>query len=217
LVKFLNWCAGEGFIDANPAMFTNKNPEQERDRVLSDAELQKIWHALPEGHFGDIVKLLALTGQRRDEIAQLRWDEVDLDRAVITLPGARTKNGRQHMIRLAATARGILTARRERRDPDRSLVFGIGQGGFSGWADCKRRLDYEIKLPPWVIHDLRRAVATGMAEIGVQPHIIEAVLNHASGHRAGVAGVYNKATYEAEKMTALARWDDHLMAVIDGR
>jgi integrase len=217
LVKFLNWCAGEGFIDSNPATFTNKNPEQERARVLSGAELQKIWDALPEGDFGDIIKLLALTGQRRNEIGQLRWDEVDLDRAVITLPGARTKNGRQHVIPLAAKARGILTARWERRDPDRTLVFGIGQGGFSGWADCKRLLDDKVKLPHWVIHDLRRAVATGMNEIGVLPHIVEAVLNHAGGHRAGVAGVYNKAVYETEKATALARWDEHLMAAVQGR
>jgi integrase len=216
-VKFLNWCAGEGFIDANPAVFTNKNPEQERDRVLSNAELRKIWHALPEGDFGDIIKLLALTGQRRDEIGQLRWDEVDLDRAVITLPGLRTKNGRQHMIPLAAKAMGILTARWERRDPDRALVFGIGQRGFSGWADCKRRLDDEIKLPPWVIHDLRRTVSTGMNEIGVPPWVVELVLNHVSGHRGGVSGTYNKALLAAEKANALARWDEHLMAVVDGR
>jgi integrase len=217
LLKFLNWCAGEGFIDSNPATFTNKNPEQARDRVLSNSELRKIWGALPEGDFGDIIKLLALTGQRRDEIAQLRWDEIDLDHAIITLPPIRTKNGRQHMIPLAAKARGILTPRWERREPDRALVFGVGQCGFSGWVNCKKRLDDEIKLPHWVIHDLRRAVATGMAEIGVQPHIIEALLNHVSGTRAGTAGIYNRATYEAEKATALARWDQHLMAVIDGR
>jgi integrase len=216
LVKFLNWCAGEGFIDANPAVFTNKNPEQERDRVLSNAELRKIWHALPEGDFGDIIKLLALTGQRRDEIGQLRWDEVDLDRAVITLPGLRTKNGRQHTIPVAAKAMGILTARWERRDPDRALVFGIGQRGFSGWADCKRRLDDGIRVPPWVIHDLRRTVSTGMNEIGVPPWVVELVLNHVSGHRGGVSGTYNKALLAAEKATALARWDEHLMAVVDG-
>jgi integrase len=215
LVKFLNWCAGEGFIESNPATFTNKNPEQTRDRVLSEAELRKIWHALPEGDFGDIIKLLALTGQRRDEIGQLRWDEVDHDRAVITLPPLRTKNGRQHTIPLAARARGILTARWERRDPDRALVFGVGQGGFNGWADCKRRLDDEIKLPHWVIHDLRRAVATGMNEIGTPPWVVEAVLNHASGHRAGVAGVYDRATYEAEKAVALARWDEHLLRAVE--
>jgi integrase len=156
-------------------------------------------------------------GQRRNEIAELRWHEVDLDRAVITLAGARTKNGRPHTIPLAATAREILTARWERRDPDRALVFGIGQGGFSGWADCKRQLDDEVKLPPWVIHDLQRSVATGMNEIGIPPWVVEAVLNHASGHRAGVAGVYNRAVYETEKTTALARWDEHLMAAVEGR
>jgi integrase len=217
LVKFLNWCAGEGFIDANPAIFTNKNPEQERDRVLSDAELWKIWHALPGGDFGDIIKLLALTGQRRNEIAQLLWDEVDLDRAVITLPPARTKNRRQHTIPLAATAKRILTARWENRDPARALVFGIGQGGFSGWADSKTRLDDEIKLPPWVIHDLRRTVSTSMNELGVPPWIVELVLNHVSGHRGGVAGKYNRALLVAEKVDALVRWDAHVVAAVEGR
>jgi integrase len=90
--------------------------------------------------------------------------------------------------------------------PGRTLVFGNGASGhgFRGFTAAKAKLDERVKLKPWVIHDLRRACATGMAEIGVQPHIIEAVLNHASGHRAGVAGVYNRATYEAEKATALA-------------
>jgi integrase len=217
LVKFLNWCAGEGFIDANPAMFTNKNPEQARDRVLSDSELRKIWHALPEGDFGDVIRLLALTGQRRDEIAELHWDEVDLDRAVITLPPARTKNGRQHTVPLAAKAKEILTTRWERRNPGRHLVFGAGQGGFGGWSFSKGRLDDEIKIQPWVIHDLRRTVSTGMNEIGVPPWVVELVLNHVSGHRGGVSGTYNKALLAAEKATALARWDEHLMAVVDGR
>ena len=112
---------------------------------------------------------------------------------------------------------GILTARWERRDPDRALVFGIGQRGFTGWADCKRRLDDEIKLPPWVIHDLRRTVSTGMNEIGTPPWVVELILNHVSGHRGGVSGTYNKALLAVEKATALARWDDHLMAVIDAR
>jgi integrase len=210
LVKFLNWCAGEGFIDSNPATFTNKNPEQPRDRVLTLPELKAIWLALPDGDFGDIVKLLTLTGQRREEIAQLRWGEVDLDRGLITLAPARTKNRRWHTIPLAAKAREILAA----RATGRVLVFGHGQGGFSAWSYAKGRLG--LQLAPWVIHDLRRAVATGMGEIGVLPHVIEATLNHVSGHRAGVAGTYNRAAYEGEKAQALSRWNDHLMAIVGG-
>lgn len=194
LIAFLNWCAGEGFIDSNPAQLTNKTPEKARERVLSDAELRTIWHALRGGDFSDLIKLLMLTGQRAAEFGDLRWNEIDFDRAVVTLPPPRTKNGRWHTIPLSAPALSILKSRDPY--PGRELVFGIGQGGFSGWAAPKRRLDERTQLPAWVIHDLRRACATGMAEIGVQPHVIEQVLNHQSGTKAGVAGVYNLSKYE---------------------
>jgi integrase len=216
LVKFLRWCAGEGFIDSNPALFVNKNAEQSRARVLTPAELRALWHASLGGDFDDAFKLLALTGQRREEIAQLRWDEIDLDRGVITLQPARTKNGRLHTIPLAAKAHEVLAGRWRERDPARALVFGRGQGGFSGWSQSKARLDERVKIEPWIVHDLRRTVATGMADIGIQPHIIEAVLNHVSGSKRGVAGVYNRSAYEGEKAAALARWNDHLMVIVGG-
>jgi integrase len=215
LVKFLNWCAGEGFIDVNPAQFTNKNPEEARDRVLDNAELRKVWRALPDGDYGDIVKLLMLTGLRAKEISLLAWFEIDLEQGVISLPAMRMKNRRPHSIPITATMRAILEARP--RDDGRDHVFGRGQGGFSGWSRCKERLDKAVKLPAWVIHDIRRSVATGMGEIGIHPHVIEAVLGHVSGTKAGVAGRYNKSTYEAEKAAALMRWDEHLMAAIEGR
>lgn len=215
VVAFLNWCAGEGFIDANPAQFTNKNSEQARDRVLVDRELRTVWQALPDGDYGDIVKLLVLTGQREAEIGGLQWDESDLDRGIITLPPARTKNRRPHTVPLSAPAAAILKAREQ--DGGRKFVFGAGQKGFSGWSKAKLRLDEQVKIAPFVIHDLRRSVATGMSEIGIAPHVVEAVLNHISGAKAGVAGTYNKSTYEAEKATALARWAEHLMALVEGR
>lgn len=215
LVKFLSWCAGEGFIDANPAMFTNKNPEQTRERVLTDAELRKIWLALGEGDYADILRLLALTGQREREISELAWDEVDLDRGSITLSPARTKNRRWHTIPLSTAAVEILKARA--RSASRALVFGTGQRGFSGWNKAKIRLDERAKIAPWRIHDLRRTCATGMAEIGILPHVIEATLNHISGHKRGVGGIYNRSTYEAEKVTALARWAEHLATIVAGR
>jgi integrase len=215
LVKFLGWCAKEGFVDTNPAVHTNKNKERPRDRVLKDWELRKIWHALPEGDFGEIVTLLMLTGARADEIAELRWSEIDLDRGVIALPATRTKNRRAHIVPMSPSVHTILEGRI--RQDGRDLIFGRGQRGFSGWSNCKRKLDEAVKLEPWIIHDLRRAAATGMGEIGVAPWIIEAVLNHVSGFRAGVSGVYNRSQLPAEKAAALARWDDHLMAVIDGR
>jgi integrase len=215
LVKFLNWCAGEGFIDTNPATFTNKTAEHARDRVLKNDELRAIWHALPEGEFRDIVRLLALTGARANEIAQLRWSEVDLVRGVIVIPAARSKNRRAHFIPMSATVRAILEARPGQQD-GRDLVFGRGQGGFSGWTKCKERLDAQVKIPPWVIHDLRRSTSTGMNEIGVSPWVVEAVLNHVSGFKAGVAGRYNHATLDGDKAAALARWDEHLMAAVEG-
>jgi integrase len=210
LVKFLTWCAREGFIDANPAVFTNKNPEHPRDRVLTVPELAAIWNAVAAGDFGDILKLLMLTGQRRDEIADLRWDEIDLHRALITLPSSRTKNHRRHTVSLSRTAKAILEARQR----GRALVFGRGQGGFSGWSQSKSRLDKKLTISPWIIHDLRRAVSTGLGDLGTPPHVVEAVLNHISGTKAGVAGLYNKSAYEAEKESALAIWAEHLMAAV---
>jgi hypothetical protein len=111
--------------------------------------------------------------------------------------------------------RDILEAQ-EHRD-GRDLVFGVGDGGFSGWSRAKARLDEAATIAAWIIHDIRRSAATGMAAIGIQPHIIEAVLNHISGHKAGVAGIYNRNTYEAEKALALSRWAEHVMAVVEGK
>ena len=217
LSKFLNWCLREGLVESNQAVLTNVNREQKSDRVLIDAELKEIWNALPENNYGAIVKLLILTGQRAGEIANLRWSEIDFDRGIISLPPHRTKNGRPHLIPMSAKVASILEGqiRREGRD----IVFGNGQLGFSGFGKAKNALDKVIagKLQPWVIHDLRRSAATGMAEIGIQPHVIEAILNHISGHKSGVAGIYNRAAYETEKATALNRWAEHIEAIVEKR
>jgi integrase len=212
--KFLNWCVGEGYITSNPAQLINKNPERPRDRLLSMDELAHIWRALPAGDFGDILRLLILLGQRRDEIAQLDWKEVDLGRGAIALPASKMKNRRPHVVHLGPTAVAILQARDR---GERPLVFGTGHGGFSGWSQSKARLDAKLELEPWVLHDLRRAVATHMNEIGTTPHIVEAVLGHVSGSKGGVAGVYNLAAYEPDKRAAMLRWDEHLMAAIESR
>lgn len=98
----------------------------------------------------------------------------------------------------------------------RDLVFGRGASGFAA-GHCKQRLDERVKIPPWTHHDLRRTAATGMSNIGVQPHVVEAVLNHVSGHKGGVAGIYNKSTYAAEKAEALARWDAHVARITPQR
>jgi integrase len=210
------WGMGEGLATSNPVAHTNKRDEKPRDRVLSEAELRTIWRALGNDDFGAILKLLMLTGQRAGEIAGLRWSEVDLGRGVISLPGERTKNGRPHEIPMARTVRELLEARRH--VAARDLVFGKWGGRFTGWSKPRLALDERTgPLPHWVIHDLRRSVATGMADIGIQPHIIEAVLNHVSGHKGGIAGIYNRAQYAAEKAQALARWDEHIRGVVEKR
>jgi integrase len=212
LSKFLNWCIGEGYADVNVAQQTNKNEEVARDRVLDDSELKAIWNALKNGDdYADIIRLLILTGQRLREISELRWSEIDLDKAIITLPGSRTKNHRPHIIPLSAPALAILKG----RDPgDRDLVFGRGAKGFGGWTKSKARLDERVGLQPWIHHDIRRSTATGLATLGVLPHTVEAVLGHISGFRGGIAGRYNLASYEAEKTAALDLWGNHVTALV---
>jgi integrase len=217
LSKFFGWCIGEGYADANPVIGTNKaSAGVSRDRVLTDAELVAIWKALPEGSYGRIVKLLMLTGQRREEISALRWSEVT--DGAICLPKERTKNSRPHDVPLSAQALAVFAG--VTQIEGRDLVFGEGEGGYSGFSRSKERLDEALgEMPAWTLHDLRRTMATRMADLGVLPHVIEAVLNHVSGHKAGVAGVYNRSTYAAEKRAALDLWGSYvatLLARADG-
>ena len=180
--------------------------------MLSQTELTAVLSALTDDQFSDIIRLLILTGQRRDEIGGLRWSEVDLDRGLIVLPPARTKNKRLHELPLSWQARAILE-RQARRDGD--LVFGTGAGGFTSWSNSKATLDKRLNgIGEWRLHDLRRTAATMMAELGVLPHIIEAILNHVSGHRAGVAGIYNRAKYQADMRDALERWGEHVAGIV---
>ncbi|AWN35269.1 site-specific integrase [Methylobacterium radiodurans] len=211
------WAIGEGLAESNPVLGTNApTDEVRRDRVLSLPELALIWRALPQGDFSAVVRLLILTGQRRDEVAEMRWDELDLDARLWRLPPSRTKNKRAHTVPLPACAVDILKSVPIRAGRD--LVFGTGSGGFSGFSKSKAALDRQVSLEePWRLHDLRRSAATGMAEIGVMPHVIEAALNHVSGHRAGVAGIYNRARYEAETRDALSRWGDEVERVCAGK
>jgi integrase len=212
LVAMFGWAMRAGRAETNPAAFTNKEPEKARSRVLSDAELAKVWAALPEGDFATIVKLLMLTGQRREEIGSLAWSEIDVKRNTITLPPERVKNNRQHVIPMSQPVRALIEG--VRKTPGRDFVFGIGDGGFSGWSRCKERLDVAVGMTDWTLHDIRRSVATGMADLGIQPHIIEATLNHVTGHKAGVAGVYNRSNYSDAVRDALALWGQHVTKIV---
>jgi integrase len=208
------WAIGEGLCEVNPVTGTNKaSDDKPRERLLSDAELAAIWKAAPESDYGRIVRLLMLTAQRREEIGALLWSEVDREAALISLPRERTKNHRSHDVPLSPMALAVLDAIPEREG--RALVFGSGQGGYSGWSTSKGVLDESARLAePWTLHDLRRTAATRMADLGVAPHVIEAILNHVSGHKAGVAGIYNRSTYSAEKRVALELWTGHLSTII---
>jgi integrase len=217
LSTFLSWTIRQGIKlpDGNVASSTLPKRERSRERVLNDAEIKAVWQACDDDtDHSHILKLLLLTGQRAAEIGSLRWDEVWGDQ--IVLPGERTKNKRPHIIPLSPPAQAIL---HRLKVADRSLVFGRDDAhGFAGWAVSKARLDQRIAkangaMAPWVVHDIRRTCVTGMYGLGIQPHIVEAVVNHVSGHRSGVAGVYNKATYSPEKREALNRWAEHVLAV----
>jgi integrase len=217
LMTFFTWCMREGLIDSNVVIATNKNHEGGgRERVLSNDELRAVWTATSGGdQHSAVVRLLLLTGARRDEIGGLKWDEIDFGNAMISLPGERTKNSKPFDIPLPPAALAILEAQPRR---DRAFVFGRGQGGFSGWSKSKAELDQRANITPWRLHDLRRTVSTGMHDrLAVQPHIVEAVLGHISGHKGGVSGVYNKAAYRTEKAAALALWAEHVLAVVEGR
>jgi integrase len=221
LSSFFAWAMKEGLIEANPIIATNRAVVNgPRDRILENSELTEIWSALPDNGYGDIVRLLAFTGCRREEIGGLRWSEVDLDRALITLPAERAKNGKQHEIPLAAAALAILQ-KRKASTGTREYVFGRGADGYRGWSHAKDLLDQRLAatgIPSWTLHDLRRTLSTRMHDdLGTSPHIVEAILNHVSGHKAGVAGTYNYARYIKEKTAALTRWADHLLAIVEGR
>jgi integrase len=224
LSGFFAWAMGEGLLDQNPVIGTNKREEKKRKRVLSPEELRLIWTHAGDDHYGTILRLLALTGARADEIAALRWSEVDKD--TITLPPERVKNGREHEIPLSPAAREIIEAQPKRRNADgtpRDFIFGNGQGAFAGWSNCKNALVERITkaigkpLPHWTPHDLRRSFSTHANELGTAPHVVEACLGHVSGFRAGVAGVYNLALYRSEKRAALERWADCLLSWVEGR
>jgi integrase len=210
------WSVREGLCDVNPAAWINKRPETPRSRVLTDDEIRAVWKATGGAdQHGAIVRLLLLTGCRREEIGGLAWSEIDLDKGLITLPPSRTKTNREHVIPLSAPALDVLEAqpRREGRD----YVFGEGPHGYKGFSQGKAELDARTKIePPWVVHDLRRTTSTRLHELGVQPHIVEAVLAHV-GHKSGVAGVYNKAAYTNEKRQVLALWGEHIAAIVEDR
>lgn len=232
LKRFLSWCVEREILLASPVAGMRRPAEERaRDRALSAKEIPEVWAAFDAegGMFGSIFKLLLLTGQRRGEVAGLTIDElVDLDGAAAQweLPSTRTKNGRPHVVPLAPQAVAILKSR-PRFAGSRLLFTAGGKAPTSGLSKAKDRIDSIIAanrkaagiaeaMPHWTAHDLRRTFSTGThgEPLSVPPHVVEAVLNHISGHRAGVAGTYNRALYREEKKRALEAWADYLDRLI---
>jgi integrase len=213
------WMQRHRIVTVNPCTGVFKPPPpRPRDRVLTGEELRRFWQAtsVVARPFGDVLKLLPLTGCRLYEIAALRWDEVVEDGAAISIPGSRTKNHRPHVVPLSETARTIIA--QVPRVAGCGFVFTTdGRSHVSGWSKTKARLDAEMGIAPWRIHDLRRTACTGMGELGVAPHVIELVVNHVSGVRAGVAGIYNRSELMAERRAALERWAAHVAGIVEGR
>jgi integrase len=244
LYNLFEWAAdpAHNLVDVNVVAATRrtlKGHEPTRDRVLTPEERRAIWAAtVGADDYDVIVRLLLLTGQRREEVAAMRWSELDLANAKWELPRARTKNKLPHIVPLVPQVLALLEAR-ERKE-GRDFVFGDGDGGFSGWSRSKRRLvkksgvlDAECyavrrlgralrpgekpnaadKRHGWIVHDLRRTVITDMNdELGIQPHVVEAIVNHVTGEaKKGTAGRYNHARYMKERRTALQAWVDHVL------
>ncbi len=239
LRKFFNWaCDARGLIVVSPCKgIEAPAAETSRDRVLEDDEVRlasRAFHAIG-WPFGPIGKLLLLTGARRSEIAEASWQEIDLAAKTLTLPGSRTKNGEPHEIPLSDAAVEIIKAL-PRIEGKAGLVFSTtGATPVSGFSRSREVIERamvaelrkaaiergddpeKVEAPkPWTLHDLRRTCASGMASLKIAPHVIEAVLNHKSGSIKGVAAVYNRYNYSAEKRAALEAWGRYLDAIVSG-
>jgi integrase len=212
LSTMFGWLLEHRKIKSDPTLGVHcPKPPAARERVLSNDEIRSFWQACDQlgAPFGNLFKFLLLTGARRDEASRMTYAELQDANSIWLLPGSRTKNKRPHIVPLAPFARALLGT-------GTGFVFTTnGRTPVSGFSKIKARLDQAMpSIEDWVLHDLRRTAATGMAELGVQPHIVEAVLNHVSGAKAGVAGIYNRAVYADEKRDALELWAAHVQGLV---
>jgi integrase len=218
LTAMYSWAMEMGLTEVNPTIGTPQpKVAPPRARVLSDQELLAIWNTASDKDFGRIVKLLIGTGQRRSEVGGMAFNEIDFERSTWTIPAARAKNKREHQLPLGTLALDVI--RSVPQIVGRDVLFGARARGFTGYAEGKRALDARLgdQVRKWTLHDLRRTVATRLCDIGIEPHVVEQILNHQSGHRGGIVGVYNKSKYERAVQNAVAMWDRHLRALLEGR
>lgn len=224
LRRLFRWAVSRGDIDRSPMEGMETPPAvKARDRWLSDQELGRVWAQAHRTHpcFGPIVKLLIVTGQRREEVASLRWEELDREELMWTLPGERAKNGEPNRVPLNTLAVTVLDGVAGGAIwPRRGKLFPTSTGGnFTAYDKGKKKLDRLVEeegdgpLKAWRLHDLRRTLATGFQRLGVRFEVTEAVLNHVGGSRAGVAGIYQRHDWKAEKREAMDLWNHHLEAI----
>lgn len=215
--KFFNWCVERGKLDVSPCMMVKRPHEQRaRDRVLSDDELRAIWGACDQMAypFGPFLKMLLATAQRRSEVAQMRWSDVDLDAKVWTIPAEHTKADRAHEVPLSPLAMEILKAVPQFHG-DYVFTTTGGERPVSGFSKCKSRLVVLSGVAgDWRFHDFRRTAGTGMAGLGVPVFTIGRVLNHSAAGMAGVTAIYDRHSYLEEKRHALEAWARKLAGVV---
>jgi integrase len=230
LKRFFRWAAGRDLIEANPAQFVEKPaPETQRERVLDDAELVAIWRAaeLMGAPFGHGVRLLMLTAARLREVCAGSWDEIDLASATMKLAAVRSKSGVGREIPLNAPSLAILQSL-PRFANGRWLITSNGERPFSGFSNGKARLDALAQdlrsatgtaeqMAPWTLHDFRRTTATGLQRQGVRLEVIETVLGHVSGSRAGIVGTYQRHRFRDEARVALDAWGRHVEGLVTGK
>jgi integrase len=215
LKTFFRWCEGRAVIDFAPAEGISSNyREVRRDRVLTDNELAAIILAARQtpSPYGGIVEFLALTGQRREEVAQLKWDELDEKTRSWSIPGSRTKNKKAHIVHLPEPAWKVI----QRCPPTGPYVFGTSRGkNFQTFGESKRTLDKRCGVTGWRLHDFRRTIVSRMARLGVPPHVADKILNHQAGTISGVAAVYQRHDFLLERKEALDRWNTHVSQIIE--
>jgi integrase len=211
------WAMQMGLVENNPVIGSVQPKDSEgRSHVLTEAELAAVWREAGDDDYGKIVRLLILTACRRQEVGSLRWSELDTERGTWTIPPERAKNKRAHTLPLPETAWRIISG--VPHLASRDFLFGVRADGFYSWAEAKANLDQRLgdSVAPFVLHDIRRTVATRMADLGIAPHVIEQILNHQSGYKRGVAGIYNRSSYQRETRAALALWADHVQTLVEG-
>ena len=206
---FLRWCVGRAVLDQSPAEGVPlPAKEVARDRVLNDKELAQVILGARKigGPYGVIVELLALTGQRREEVAGLQREELDLAHRVWTIPKQRTKNAKAHVVHLSDQSVALLKSVDQRRL--------LGTKPFRDFTRAKRLLDQFSGVAGWRLHDLRRTCVSGMARLGIPPHIADKILNHNAGTISGVAAVYQRHEFLSERQKALERWGAHVAHIV---